>query len=72
MTLAFPGSPMPSAENITSGSLNPTFSEAHDRAELLRNPCILGGSMREEHRHNEKWPPHPCLLGGQEEGRIAM
>ena len=48
MTLAFPGSPMPSAENITSGSLNPAFSGAHDGAKLLRNPCILGGSIREE------------------------
>ena len=36
------------------------------RAELLRNPCILGGPH--QRRQNQKCLPHPCLLGGPHEG----
>ena len=31
-------------DKIRSGDLTPTFSGAHKGAELLRNPCTLGGS----------------------------
>ena len=30
-------------DKIRSGCLNPAFSGAQKRAEVLRNPCILGG-----------------------------
>ena len=34
-------------EEIRSGCLTPAFSEAQRRAELLPNPCILGGPQRQ-------------------------
>ena len=40
----------------------PAFSGAQKRAEVLCNPCILGGSQRRG--QNQKRLPHPCLLGG--------
>ena len=41
------------------------FSGAQKRAELLRNPCILGGPQRQARGENQKRLPHPCLLGGR-------
>ena len=38
---------------------------------MLRNPCILGEPQCQEWGQTQKWLPHPCLLGGQEEGGIA-
>ena len=38
------GSPRPGGDQIGNGCLTPTFSGAQQRPELLRNPCILGGS----------------------------
>ena len=42
--------------------LNPAFSGARKRAELLHNPYVLGGSQKGG--QNQKWLHHPCLLGG--------
>ena len=43
VTLAFSGSPKPSAGNkIRSGHLTFAFSRAQKRGEMLRHPCILG------------------------------
>ena len=35
----------------------------------LHNTCFLGGSQTRE--QNQKWRPHPCLLGGPHVGAIA-
>ena len=49
------------------GYLTPAFSGAHMLAELLRNPCVLGGPQtRGQH---QKWLHHPCLFGGPTSGR---
>ena len=50
-------------ERIRSGYLNPAFSGAQKRAEVLRNPAFSGVPNKGE--QNQKWLPHPCLLGGQ-------
>ena len=39
-------------EQIRVGCLNPAFSGARKRAELLCNPCILGGPRREARGEN--------------------
>ena len=39
-----------------SGCLNPAFSGAHKRLEMLRHPCILGGPRRQAQGENQKWP----------------
>ena len=51
--------------------LSPAFSEAQNRAELRRHPCILGGPKQQGRGQNQKWVLHPCLLGGPKEGGIA-
>ena len=38
---------------------------------MLRNPYILGGPQRQARGENQKWLPHPCLLGGPKEGGSA-
>ena len=58
-------------EKIRSGYLNPAFSGAQKRAELRRNPCILGGPQREAREEHQKWLHHPSLLGGHKEGASA-
>ena len=58
-------------EKIRSGYLTDAFSGAQKRAELLRNPCILGDPQRQARGENQKWLPHPSLLGGPKEGGIA-
>ena len=73
VTSAFPGVPGEKRrEKIKSGYLTPAFSGAQKRAEVLRNPCILGGPQCQAWGGNQKWLPHPYLLGGPEEGRSAM
>ena len=42
---------------------SPLPSGAHNRVELLRNPCILRAPQTRG--QNQKWLPHPCLLRGQ-------
>ena len=49
------GSPT-KGNKIRSGSLTPAFSGAQKRADLLRNPCILGGPQRQARGENQKWP----------------
>ena len=72
VTLAFSGiADAKRKEKIRSGYLNPPFSGAQRRAEMLRNPCTLGDPQREARGENQKWLPRPCLLGGPQEGRIA-
>ena len=73
----------PTTENkIRSGCLTFAFSGAHKRAEMLRNPCILGNLQRQargtkpevvpnKQEQNQKWLPHPCLPGGPKEGENA-
>ena len=50
-------------DKIKSGYLNPAFSGAHMRVEVLRSPCVLGGPHKRG--QNQKWLPHPCLLRGR-------
>ena len=70
---AFSGVPnVKRGEKIRSGYLNPAFSGAQKRAKFLRNPYILRAPQREARGENQKWLPHLCLLGGREEGAIAM
>ena len=58
-------------EKMRSGYLTPAFSGAQKRAELLRNPCILGYPQPQARGENQKWLPHPCILKGPKEGGIA-
>ena len=68
-TCVFSGAPNPKrGEKIRSGYLKPAFSAAQRRAELLRNPCILGGPQSQARGENENWLPHACLLGSPKEG----
>ena len=72
VTCAFSGVPNTMrGEKIRSGYLTPTFLEPQKRAELLRNPCILGGPQHHAWGENQKWLPHPYLLGAPKEGGIA-
>ena len=73
----------PTKENIIKGGyLNPAFSAAQRRAEMLRHPCILGDPQHLERgakselvpttgERNRKWLPLPCLLAGPKQGRNA-
>ena len=65
-----------------SGCLTPAFSRAQERAEMLCHPCIFGEPQRQaggaksevppqKGEQNEKWLPHPCLLGAQKMGGNA-
>ena len=65
---------------IRSGCLTPTFPGAQKRAEMLRHPCILGDPQQRgaklevvpnKGEQNQKWLPHPYLLGGPKEGANA-
>ena len=70
VTPAFSGVPNAKREDkIRSGHLTRAFSGAQKRAELLRNPCILGGALRQARGQN--WPLNPCLPGGPKEGGMA-
>ena len=72
MTPAFSGIPNTKrGEKIGSDYLTLAFAGAEKRAELLRNPCILGGPERHGWGENQKWLHHPCLLGGPKEGGNA-
>ena len=42
------GGPQTKANQVTRGYLTRTFLRAPKRAELLRNPCVLGGSPKRE------------------------
>ena len=53
---------------IRSGCLT---SVAKKRAEMLRHPCIHGVPYSKRGGRNQKWLPHPCLLGGPKEGGKA-
>ena len=58
---------------MRSSYLTPAFSGAQKRAELLCNPCILGGPQYQARGQNQKkWLPHPYLLGGSKEGGVTM
>ena len=74
VTLAVSGVPNAKrGDKITSGYLSPAFSGAQKRAELLCNPCILGGLQCQAQGQNQKkWLPHTYLIEGPKEGGIAM
>ena len=38
---------------------------------MLRNPYFLGGPQRQAQGVIQKWLPHPCLVGGPQEGGSA-
>ena len=71
VTLAFARVPNKRAK-ITCRCVNRAFPRTHKRAELLRKPSILGSPQRQARGQNQIGLPHPCLLGGPKEGRIAM
>ena len=69
VTPAFSGVPNTGCGGkIRKAYLTHAFSGAQKRAELLRNPCILGRPERPARGGNEKWLPHPWVLGGPKEG----
>ena len=51
---------------IRRGFLTPALLRAHKRAELLRNPCNLGGPQ--QGGQIQKWLPHHCLVEGTQNG----
>ena len=55
------GGPQTKEDEIRIGCFTPAFLGAQKRADLLRHPCIHGVPNKGE--QNQKWPPHPCLLG---------
>ena len=68
VTLVFTGVPN-EGDKIRSGCLTLAFSEAHKRAEVLRNRWIFKGPQTRG--QNQKWLPHPCLLGATQVGGSA-
>ena len=57
ITPAFSGVPNAKrGDKIRSGYLTLAFSGAQKRAELLHNPCILGGLQHQVLGENQKWP----------------
>ena len=73
LTSAFSG--VPNAKHwdkIRSGYLSPAFSGAQKRANLLPNPCILGGPQRQARGQNQKWLPHPCLPRDQRRAELYV
>ena len=58
-------------EKVRRGYLTPAFSGAWKRAELLCNPCILGGPEHKAQRENQKWLTHPRTLVGPQEGGLG-
>ena len=58
-------------DQFKSGYPNPAFLGAQKRAELLRNPYILGGPQHQVRGQNQNWLPRPYLLGAPKEGGIA-
>ena len=59
-------------DKIRSGYLTPAFSGAQKRAELVRNPCILGDPQPQARGENQKWLPDPCILKRPKEGGSDM
>ena len=59
-------------DKIRSGCLNPTFSGAQKRAEILCHPCILGDPKRQRGEQSQKSLPHARLLEGPKEGGNAL
>ena len=55
-------------EEIRSGCLTLAFSGAQKRVELLCNPVHSRGSPTPSAGGNQKWLPHPCLLGAPKKG----
>ena len=68
VTPAFSGVPI-KGDKIKGGYSTPAFLGAHEWAEVLRNPCVLGGPY--ERGENQKWLTHPCLVGGPHVGGSA-
>ena len=68
VTTTFSGVPQ-QGDKIRSGCLSPALFGAHKWAEVLCNPYILREPQTRE--QNQKWLPHPCLLGGLEVGGSA-
>ena len=59
-------------EKIRIGCVTPAFSGALMWAELLRNPCIIGGPQHQARGLSQNGLPHPCLLRPSKPGGIAM
>ena len=71
VTLAFSGVlNAKRGERITYGCLTLAISGAQKRPQVLRNPYILGCAQRRG--QNQKWLPHPAVLGGPKEGGSAQ
>ena len=69
VTPTFSGVPK-QGDKIRIGCITSAFSRAQKRGKVLRNPYVLGGPQTRG--HNQKWPPHPCLLGVPKEGENAI
>ena len=64
------GSPTPSAgSKIRRGCRTLAFSGAQKRAEMLRNPCILGGSQRQARGAKSELGTSPLPSRGPKRGR---
>ena len=59
-------------EKIRSGYLNRAFSGAKKRAEVVRNPCMLGGPQRQAPGEIRNGLPHPCLRGPEKGGSATQ
>ena len=60
---------LPPWYKIKSGHLTSAFLGAHKWAKVLRTLYVLGGLQTRG--RNQKWLPHPCLLGGPQVGGCA-
>ena len=49
--------------------VNTAFSGAQKRAQLLRNPCILG-ERQSKGEQNQNWLPHPYVIGAQKRAEL--
>ena len=52
-------------EKIRNGYLIHAFSRFQNRAEVLSNPCLLGGPQCQGRGEHQQWLPHRCLFGVQ-------
>ena len=70
-------------DKTKNGCLTPAFSGPQNRAEMLDQSYILGDPQGKAQgvkskvvpnkgKENQKWLPHPRLLGGPKQGRYAM
>ena len=66
------GSPTLSTEKKSEMATSPLPSQGPRYGQWLHKPYCLGGPQRSMRGGNQKWPPHPCRLGGANMGNGSI